>query len=56
MGAKEETSVTMEYIRSSANSYTISAKEEVKCPECSNAMVASEGCFTCPKCGYSKCD
>ena len=56
MGAKEEASVTMEYIRSSANSYTISAKEEVKCPECGNAMVASEGCFTCPKCGYSKCD
>ncbi|MEM0154855.1 MAG: vitamin B12-dependent ribonucleotide reductase [Methanothrix sp.] len=56
MGAKEEAPVTMEYIRSSANSYTISAKEEAKCPECGNAMVAGEGCFTCPKCGYSKCD
>ena len=25
------------------------------CPECGQQMTASEGCFTCPHCGYSKC-
>jgi len=57
MAAKsEQKAVDMEYIHNGASSYVISAKEEVKCPECGNAMVASEGCYTCPKCGYSKCD
>ncbi len=26
-----------------------------QCPECSNALVFSEGCFHCPACGYEKC-
>ncbi|HIK00571.1 TPA: adenosylcobalamin-dependent ribonucleoside-diphosphate reductase [archaeon] len=26
-----------------------------KCPECSTKMVLSEGCATCPSCGYSYC-
>ena len=26
------------------------------CPECGTPMISVEGCFTCPKCGYSKCD
>lgn len=26
------------------------------CPECGTPMVSVEGCWTCPKCGYSKCD
>ncbi len=56
MESKEEHRVSMEYIRNGATSYTMSAKEDVKCPECGATMVASEGCFTCPKCGYSKCD
>jgi len=30
-------------------------KGDVLCPECGSAMKFSEGCFSCPNCGYSKC-
>ncbi|MGB9844048.1 MAG: LAGLIDADG family homing endonuclease, partial [Caldisericia bacterium] len=26
------------------------------CPECGSIMISLEGCWTCPNCGYSKCD
>ncbi len=26
------------------------------CPECGSPMMIQEGCYTCPNCGYSKCD
>ncbi|MBW2985987.1 vitamin B12-dependent ribonucleotide reductase [Candidatus Woesearchaeota archaeon] len=29
--------------------------DEKNCPECETGMVFSEGCSTCPSCGYSKC-
>ena len=29
--------------------------DEKNCPECNTGMVFSEGCATCPSCGYSKC-
>jgi ribonucleoside-diphosphate reductase alpha chain len=29
--------------------------DEKNCPECSTAMVFTEGCATCPNCGWSKC-
>ncbi|MCL4558734.1 MAG: vitamin B12-dependent ribonucleotide reductase [Deltaproteobacteria bacterium] len=25
------------------------------CPECGSVMMPTEGCYTCPSCGYSKC-
>ncbi len=31
------------------------SQEEEKCPECSGKIVLSEGCGTCPSCGYSYC-
>ena len=36
--------------------YVISASKEKLCQECSTVMIAGEGCFTCPKCGFSLCD
>lgn len=26
------------------------------CPECGSLTMSQEGCYTCPNCGYSKCD
>ncbi|MCL4383577.1 adenosylcobalamin-dependent ribonucleoside-diphosphate reductase [Candidatus Marsarchaeota archaeon] len=36
--------------------YVISASKEMQCPECNTNMIAGEGCFTCPKCGFSLCE
>ena len=30
-------------------------KDETICPECGSQMVISEGCMSCPVCGYSVC-
>ncbi len=52
-GAK---AVNMAAVRDSAASYVFSANVVgEKCPECGNTMIAGSGCFTCPKCSYSKC-
>ena len=47
--------VSIEAIRSGAGAYVMEIAEAVKCPDCSGAMVAAEGCYTCPKCGHSEC-
>lgn len=52
----EDRAITMETLRNGASSYIMSKNEEARCPECNGFMVAGEGCFTCPKCGFSKCD
>ena len=46
---------TMSSIKEQANDYVFSPVREANCPNCGTAMVAAEGCFTCPKCGYSEC-
>ncbi|MCL5099916.1 MAG: adenosylcobalamin-dependent ribonucleoside-diphosphate reductase [Candidatus Marsarchaeota archaeon] len=52
---ESEQRITMAALKSGAANYTISIDEEVKCPDCGSAMVAAEGCYTCPKCGHSEC-
>lgn len=37
-------------------SQTIEGVESLICPECGGVMISLEGCWTCPNCGYSKCD
>lgn len=37
-------------------SQTIEGVESLICPECGGVMIRLEGCWTCPNCGYSKCD
>jgi len=34
----------------------VSPADDGLCPECGATMRVSEGCHTCPACGYSKCD
>lgn len=31
------------------------SKSSSKCPECGAEIIHTEGCMTCPSCGYSKC-
>ncbi len=52
---KEEKNMTVDEIRTSAGSYVLSVPNEIRCPECSAAMIAESGCYTCTSCGYSKC-
>ncbi len=47
--------VEISEIRAGAGAYVFSPPTEKVCPVCGTKMVASEGCFTCPKCGYSEC-
>lgn len=35
---------------------TPEAIEAPICPECGSTMISLEGCWTCPNCGYSKCE
>ncbi|MCJ7604722.1 MAG: TSCPD domain-containing protein, partial [Dehalococcoidales bacterium] len=35
--------------------YGLSKNLAGQCPECSNMLVFSEGCYHCPACGYTKC-
>jgi hypothetical protein len=48
--------ISMANVMAGAHMYTfVSGGTEEKCPECGNGMIAGSGCFTCPKCAYSKC-
>jgi ribonucleoside-diphosphate reductase alpha chain len=48
--------MTVSQIKSSAGGYVMEVQQAQQCPECGSNMIAAEGCYTCPKCGYSKCD
>ena len=48
--------MTVSQIKSSAGGYVMDVQQAQQCPECGSNMIAAEGCYTCPKCGYSKCD
>ncbi|ASI13877.1 adenosylcobalamin-dependent ribonucleoside-diphosphate reductase [Candidatus Mancarchaeum acidiphilum] len=48
--------VSLDEVKRSAVNYQISGDKETLCPECGTPMIASEGCYTCPNCGYSKCE
>jgi ribonucleoside-diphosphate reductase alpha chain len=52
---KDETPVSIEIIKAQAQNYVLSTSSSKKCPECGTMMIASEGCYTCPKCGFSEC-
>ena len=52
-GAKE---LSMDEVKNVAISYDLSGSKPVPCPECGSPMIAAEGCYTCPSCGYSKCE
>ena len=48
--------VSIANISKEAESYTFMTGKEVRCPECNVVMIAGSGCFTCPRCYYSKCE
>ncbi|MGC8586056.1 MAG: adenosylcobalamin-dependent ribonucleoside-diphosphate reductase [Candidatus Micrarchaeia archaeon] len=51
----DEPPASIETIKAQAASYTLTTGPEHRCPVCGAVMIASEGCFTCPSCGYSEC-
>jgi ribonucleoside-diphosphate reductase alpha chain len=50
-----QVAMTVASLRDNAPTYMLVTAQEEKCPECGNTMIAGSGCFTCPKCAYSKC-
>ena len=48
--------INLATVQSGAQSYTFIPDKATKCPECGGTMIAGSGCFTCPKCSYSKCE
>lgn len=47
--------VSMAAVREGAAGYVLIAGKTEKCPDCGSTLIAGGGCFTCPKCGFSKC-
>jgi len=41
--------------RPNLEDYGLAKNMAGQCPECSNMLVFSEGCYHCPACGYTKC-
>ncbi len=54
-GTEKGDRIEMSKIKEAAETYVLSPTAEKNCPVCGTKMVAAEGCFTCPKCGYSEC-
>jgi len=52
-GETSTTQVGTEGLESSRSRSPINFK---LCPECKEPLIKGEGCVTCPKCGWSKCD
>ncbi len=52
---REPQAVSLATMMTGAQTYTLVTGKDEKCPECGNTMIAGSGCFTCPKCAYSKC-
>ncbi len=52
----EPQTISIASVKSGAQSYALLPGSSEKCPDCGTTMIAASGCFTCPKCSYSKCD
>jgi ribonucleoside-diphosphate reductase alpha chain len=52
-------SVLEKHVNSAENArmedYGLAKNMAGQCPECSNMLIYSEGCYHCPACGYTKC-
>ncbi len=51
----KHTEISISTIKEGATSYVFAPTKEKDCEQCGSKMVASEGCFTCTKCGFSEC-
>lgn len=52
---KKQETVKIAALRDSATTYVLSPAKQKACSSCGSNMIAAEGCFICPKCGYSEC-
>lgn len=55
-GIEEISPISMSFISKAAENYSLMIGKEENCPECNTVMIPGSGCFTCPRCSYSKCD
>ncbi len=54
-GSKEHQVVAISKRKKRENEEKLTLVDETICPECGAKMIVSEGCMTCPVCGYSLC-
>ncbi len=48
--------ISMSTLSRDVETYSLTVSKEERCVECGTVMIPGSGCFTCPRCSFSKCD
>ncbi len=55
-GMEEVKPISVSSLVQEAATYSLTMGKEERCPECGGVLIPGSGCFTCPRCSYSKCE